>query len=1101
MMKNIFTDKLSRAWGILFFLCLSTAAFAQQRVSGSITDETGSTVPGVSILEKGTTNGTTTDNDGKYSLNVAGSNSILVFSFIGYTTQEINVGSQTTIDLPLALDVKSLEEVVVTGYSIDKRRELTGSVSTVKPKDMSFAPSGNVEQMLQGRVPGVTVISNGQPGTTSQIRVRGFGAFGGNSPLYVVDGVPTQDVSFLNPDDIESTTVLKDAAAASIYGARAASGVIVYTTKRGKRNQKMNVTYDGLYGFTDPGNGQKMMNPQDFVDYTWKAIKNTAIQNGQDPDKAIVDFNHPQFGNNPAGPVIPTYLTVGSKSGSQIEKEGGASSIDLAAEKLKYNVDPRKEGGIYQVTKANPAGTDWYKAITRNAPVTRQTLGFNGGGENNRFYVGLSAQTQAGILKQNDFKRYVARINTEFDVLKNFRIGENLQFTYSERRGLSGGSGGQGIAADENDILSAFRMPSVIPIYDEFGGYAGTASKGFNNPRNPVATRDGQANNTNFSTGGFGNIYAEVDVIPGLTVRTSIGGNYNGYNYRNYNRWQYENSENNSAFSYQQGSGYSFAWTFTNTANYKKVFGDHSLEVLAGQEALNTGNGWDYSQTGLNPFSWDPNYINISNTAQVQISSAVNPPNAPYQGVRFSSYFGNVKYAFKEKYIVGAVIRRDGSSRFGAANRYGTFPAVSAAWRISSESFMQGISAITDLKIRGGYGQMGNSNNVDPYNQYSLYGGDKGNSSYDISGSNSSATTGFYRTRIGNPNAKWETSITKNIGIDGVLFDGKLDVIVDFWQKDTKDLLLQVPVTATAGYNASAPSVNIGKMVNKGIDIALSTKGNIIPGLQYEVAVNGSFLHNEITELAPGLTYLTNSDANPSFRGISPIRNQLGYSISSFYGYIVDGLFKDAADVTGHASQDGAAPGRFKYRDLNGDNKIDANDRTYLGSPVPKFTGGFNFTFRYKNFDLGGYAYTSIGNKIFNVSKWFTDFYPSFQGAAISERVKDSWTPDNLSATTPIFESASNFSTNTQSSSFYVEDGSYLRMQNITLGYTLPAQVLNKLKLTRLRVYASANNVFTITKYNGLDPSVGGAADTNFGIDVGNYPITKQYTMGINLGF
>jgi len=1092
MMKNIFTDKLSRALGILFFLCLSTAALAQQRVSGTVTDETGQSVPGVSILEKGTTNGTTTDNDGKYSLNVAGSNSILVFSFIGYTTQEINVGGQTTIDLPLALDVKSLEEVVVTGYSIDKRRELTGSVSTVKPKDMTFAPSGNVEQMLQGRVPGVTVITNGQPGTTSQIRVRGFGAFGGNQPLYIVDGVPTSDISFLNPDDIESTTVLKDAAAASIYGARAASGVIVYSTKRGKRNQKLNVTYDGLFGVTNPGTGQKMMNPQDFANWTWNAIKNTAMQDGRDPIEALKSFNHPQFGGGP-GPVIPEYLSVGGKSGVT----GG---VDLAAEKLKYNVDPRN-GAIYQVTKANPAGTNWYKEITRNAPIQRQSLGFSGGGENNRFFIGLSAQNQAGILKQNDFKRYVARINTEFDVLKQFRIGQNLQVTYSERKGLSGGSGGQGIAADENDILSAFRMPSIIPVYDVFGGYAGTASKGFNNPRNPVATRDGSANNKTFNTGAFGNVYAEVDVIPGLTLRTSIGGNYNSYNYRNYGRWQYENSENNSAFSYQQGSGYSLSWTFTNTASYKKTFGDHSLEVLLGQEALNTGAGWDYSQSGLNPFSWDPNYINIANTTQVQISSADNPPNQPYKGVNFSSVFGNVKYSFKEKYILGAVLRRDGSSRFGAANRYGVFPALSAAWRVSSESFMQGISAVSDLKIRGGFGTMGNSNNVDPYNQYSLYGGDKGASSYDITGSNSSAQLGFYRTRIGNPNAKWETSVTKNIGIDGVFLDGKLDVIVDFWQKDTKDLLLKVPVTASAGYNASVPSVNIGKMQNKGIDIMIGTKGNIIPGLQYELSVNGSFLHNEITSLAPGLTYLTNADANPSFRGITPIRNQLGYSISAFYGYKVDGLFKDAADVSAHASQPGAAPGRFKYRDINGDHKIDEADRTYLGSPVPKFTGGFNFTLRYKNFDFGGYAYASVGNKIFNVSRWFTDFYPSFAGAAISDRVKDSWTPTNTGATIPIFESASNFSTNTQSSSFYVENGSYLRLQNITLGYTVPAVSLDKLKITRLRVYVSTNNLFTITKYKGLDPAVGGNADTNFGIDVGNYPITRSFTAGINLGF
>jgi TonB-dependent starch-binding outer membrane protein SusC len=1081
--------------GAFLILLSSHTLFAQERsVSGSVKDESGNGMPGINVLVKGTTTGTVTDVSGEYKINLAGDQTILVFSFIGYATKEINVGSQSIVDVQMEPDVQTLTELVVTGYSIDKRRELTGSVSTVKPKDLTFAPSGNVEQMLQGRVAGVTVISNGQPGTTSQIRVRGFGAFGGNSPLYVVDGVPTQDVSFLNPDDIESTTVLKDAASASIYGARAASGVIVYTTKRGKNGQKMNVTYDNLFGVTDPGKGQDMLNPQDFADWTWNAIKNTETANAraayggegrpEDFVGAIKNFSHPQFGTG-LTPVIPDYLSVGGKPGV-------SGAVDLDAEKLKYNVDPRL-GSTYQVIAANKGGTDWFKEITRTAPVLRQTLGFSGGGENHRYYVGLSTFDQQGILRENSLKRYALRANTEFDVLKNLRIGENMQFTYRESLGLSGAAGGQGVAADENDILSAFRMPSIIPVYDVFGGYAGTVAKGFNNPRNPVASRDGQANNKNFETSGYGNVFLEWDPIPGLTLRTSIGGNYKSYSGLGYSRWQYENSENNSAFGFNQYSGYSLAWTFTNTASYKKVIGAHSIEGLIGQEALNTGAGWNTSQSGLNPFSYDPNYVNLST-----VSSRVANSDQ-FNGVTFSSLFGQVKYAFKEKYIFGLVVRRDGSSRFAESNRYGVFPAVSAAWRISSERFMQGIPFITDLKIRGGYGSMGNSNNVDPNNQYSLYGGNIGSSSYDINGSNSSAVGGFYRTRIGNPNAKWETSVTSNIGIDGLLFDGKLDVIIDFWQKDTKDLLLQLPITATAGPNADPPSVNIGRMVNRGIDIALGSKGNLTRDIKFEAALNGSFLKNEITELAPGVTYLTT--VNPGFRGINPIRNQLNYSISSFYGYQVQGIFQSAEDVQNSASQSGAAPGRFKYKDINGDNKIDENDRTYLGSPVPKFTGGFNFTLRMKGFDLGAYLYTSLGGKIFNVSRWFTDFYPSFQGAAISSRVKDSWTPTNTGATIPIFESASNFSTNTQSSSFYIENGSFLRLQNITLGYTVSGDLLNRLKMTKLRIYISANNVFTITGYKGLDPGVGGNADTNFGIDVGNYPITRGYTAGFSLGF
>jgi TonB-dependent starch-binding outer membrane protein SusC len=1059
--------------GLLWLM--STVAFAQKSVSGKVSDAKGEAVPGASITVKGTTTGTISDGSGSFKINVPNSGGTLVISSIGYKTSEVKLSGQSTVNVTLEDDAASLEEVVVTGYSIDKRRESTGAISTVKSKDLTAVPSGNVEQQLQGRVAGLTVVTNGQPGTSSQIRVRGFGAFGGNEPLYIVDGVPVGSTNFLNPDDIESTTVLKDASAASIYGARAANGVIVYTTKKGTRNaKKLSVTYDGLYGVTDPGNGQAMMNPTDFATWTWNAKRNSGEA-----------FGHPQFGSG-STPVIPDYLSVGGTPGV-------IGSVDLAAEKLKYNIDPAA-GSIYQVIKANKAGTDWYAAITRKAPIQRHSLGFSGGGENSRFYVGFSAQDQKGILISNSMKRYAFRINSEFNVLKNLRIGENIQMTYLQVLGQTGAAGGQGIAADENDILQAFRMPSIIPIYDEFGGYAGTAAKGFNNPRNPVANQQGQLNNRNFNALGTGNIYIEYDPIPGLTLRSSAAGNYgNSYSF-GYGRWQYENSENNSAFSYNENSGYSFGWTFTNTASYKKAFGKHNIEVLAGQEALNTGAGRSLSANGLNPFSQDPNYVTITTLG------TKNPPSSNlFKGVNFNSYFGRAIYTYNDKYILTGVIRRDGSSRFGANNRYGVFPAVSAAWRVSSESFMKNLPWVQDLKVRGGYGTMGNSNNVDPNNQYSLYAASVSNSGYDISGSNSSISDGYYRTRIGNPNAKWETSITKNIGIDGSFLKGKLDVIVDFWQKDTKDLLYQLPITATAGFQAAAPSVNIGKMVNKGIDIQVINRGKISADLGYEVNVTGSFLKNEITAIADGQTYLTN--VNPGFRGVNPIRNQLGYSLSAFYGYQVLGLFQTKEEVAAAPAQDGKGVGRFRYADLNNDGKIDASDRTYLGSPVPKFTGGVNFTLTYKGFDLSAYLYTSIGNKIFNFSKWYTDFYPSFSGAAIAERVKNSWSPTNTGATTPIFETASNFSTNTQSNSFYVESGSYLRFQNVSLGYNVPKGILEKAKIARLRVYASTNNIFTITKYQGLDPQVGGNADTNFGIDVGNYPLTKSFTVGLNLGF
>jgi len=1059
---------------------LTTDAWAQgRRVSGRITDN-GQGIPGATIQVKGTRTGTTTNADGNYSINVPGDNATLVVSSVGFKTIEVAVGSRTAVDVSLEADALALSEVVVTGYTTDTKRETTGAVSTVKAKDLLVVPSGNVEQQLQGRVAGLTVVTNGQPGTTSQIRVRGFGAFGGNEPLYVVDGVPTGSIDFVAPDDVETTTVLKDAASASIYGARAANGVIVITTKKGQRNaRKLTVNYDGLYGVTDPGTGISMLNPTDFANWTWQAFRNTGWKPG---DK---EWGHPQFGTG-ANPVIPDYINVGGQPGV-------VGTVNLEAERAKYNVNPAA-GPIYQVVRANKEGTDWYRAITRTAPLSRHSLGFSGGGESSRFYVGLSAQNQAGILKYNNFNRYTFRVNTEFDLTKKIRIGQNLQGTYLQRLGQSGDAGGVGIADDENSILGAFRMPSIIPVYDEFGGYAGTAAKGFNNPRNPVAERDGLKDNRSFNGNAFGNIYLEIEPIQGLVLRSSVGGQYNAFYNWGYTRLQYENSENNSAFGYNEGGGFSFGWVVTNTAAYRKKFGVHEINAIVGQEALNTGRFRNMSGNGLNPFSTSLDYVNLSTTSPN--GRVVN--SSLGRGINFASYFARAVYTFNDKYIVTGVVRRDGSSRFGANNRYGVFPAVSAAWRLSSEAFMKDLSWITDLKVRGGYGTMGNSNNVDPNNQFSLYASNIGQSAYDIAGTNSSTAEGFFRNRLGNPDAKWETSITKNIGFDGAFFNNRLEVILDLWEKDTRDLLYVAPVTQTAGPRAAAPSVNIGRMRNRGIDIQIIGRGKIAGQVGYEATVNGGFLKNEIAELPSPfwITYI-----NPGYRGINPIRNQVGQSISSFFGYQVVGLFQTAEEVRTAPTQQGAAPGRFRFADINGDGKIDPNDRTFLGSPVPKFSGGFNMTLTYKGFDFNAYTAVFLGNKIFNVSKWFTDFYPSFQGAAISSRVKDSWTPQNPNATLPIFEAVSNFSTNTQSNSYYVEPGGYLRLQNVSVGYTLPTTFLNRIGLQRARVSVATNNLFTITKYQGLDPSVGGNADTNFGIDVGNYPITRSVNFGLNLSF
>ena len=1064
---------------------LHTAAQNNQ-VTGRVTGTDGA-LPGANVLLKGTSTGASTDANGNFTIPVRGTNPTLVISAIGFKGQEIVVGNRSSITIRLEEDATALNEVIVTGYTTDSRKDNTGAVSTIKTRDLTVTPTGNVEQVFQGRVSGVTVISSGQPGTNSIVRIRGFGSFGNNQPLYVVDGVPVSDqfngINFISPDDIESTTVLKDAATASIYGARAAGGVVVITTKRGaKKAGRLTVTYDGLFGFTTPGHGQKMLNPQQQADWTWQSRKNDIFEaGGTIGPNSFTGLGGGQYGAGQT-PVLPDYINVGGTPGV-------VGTVDLVAAKALYNINPAA-GAIYQVVRANKVGdgTDWYGAITRNAPLFRNTIGISGGGEHNRFYFGFSSQNQAGVLKVNQFNRYTFRVNSEFDLLKNLRLGENLQLTYRQQLGQVGNTNGQSTPQDENVILQAFQINPIIPIYDEFGGYAGTAAKGFNGSQNPVATIDGIRNNKSFLATAFGNVYLEYDPIPGLTLRSSIGGQF-GTNFSNsYNRATYETAQNNSTFSYTENYGFNNNWTLTNTATYKRQLGLHSFDVLAGQEALNTGSGRNATGSGINPFSTNPNYVTLSSTSGTgrQLGSNYGA------GVNFYSLFGRVQYTYNDRYTLTGVVRRDGSSRFGANSRYGVFPAISGGWTISNEAFMKNLPGVSYLRLHAGYGLMGNSNNVDPNNQYSLYS-QSISRSYDIATTKNSVSPGFARSQIGNPDARWETAVTTDVGLDASLLNGKLEVQFDIWRKDTRDLLFQVPLPAVVGDNANAPAVNIAKMRNQGIDLQLTNRGSITNNLKYEVIVNGSFLSNVVQALAPGV-----SNFQPAnFRNISPVQIQPGLPIASFYGYRVVSLFQSKEEVAAAPTQDGAGPGRFRYADINGDGKIDAADRTYLGSPVPKFTGGLTFTLRYKGFDASAYLYTSLGGKIYNFSKWYIDFYPSFTGQAVSARVLNSWTPQNTNTDQPIFENTSNFSTNTQSNSFYVENGSYLRMQNLTLGYTLPA----KAHIQRLRLFLQTTNLFTVTKYKGLDPGVGGTADTNFGIDIGNYPITRGFNAGVGFTF
>ncbi|GGD74111.1 SusC/RagA family TonB-linked outer membrane protein [Maribacter cobaltidurans] len=1084
----------------------------QSTVTGTVTDESGTPLPGANVIEKGTTNGTQTDFDGNFTLNVE-SGATLVFSYIGFQSQEVAVNGRSTIDVTLAEDAAALDEVVVTGYQVLTKRETTAAVSIVKAEELAAIPSGNVEQQLAGRVAGVNVITNGQPGTQSVVRVRGFGAFGGNQPLYVVDGVPVLDIGFLNPDDIQTTTVLKDAAAASIYGSRAANGVIVYTTKSGNRQGRTQINIDIQSGVTDPNvNGSpKMLNPQQMAEYTHLAYENNARANGTAPQ-----YTHPQYGTNPT-PSFPDYLHASytDANGDPVSLNGIRGSVDLAQIRASYEANP---GGTFLI-RPNLQGTNWYKEITRIAPQTRASLNMRGGNEKGSYYLGLGLQSLQGILLENDQQRYTARFNSDWDLTPWLKIGENLQVTYNSVRGQTGATGGLGIADDESEILSAYRMPTVIPVFDEFGSYASTRAGGFNNPRNPVRRlKQDRGNDVAFDMSLFGNVFAEIQPLKGLTFRTSLGGQYSQFNSLNYDYIYLGDSEPQASFAFQENSRYGFQWTFTNTVSYEKLFGKHKINLFGGYEAINgaaspvtraQGREVQVRATSGNPISTDLDFV----TPQA-IGNEV-PQSFIFSGVNFSSVFGKLDYNFDERYYLTGVIRRDGSSVFGASNRFGVFPAVSAAWRTIDEAFMQNQTFFSDLKFRVGWGEMGNSNNVSPTNQFSLFGAAIDNTFYPIGGQNSGADQGFAATTIGNPDAKWETSVTTNVGFDAAFFGNKVQLVFDWWKKDTKDLLFPRPLPAVTGNYATAPLVNIGEMSNRGVDFQIIWRDNITEDLSFDITLNNSFLKNEIVSFDEelGLDFVDgglNGNFGGNFRGLQPTRNFVGKPLSSFFGYQVVGYFNSQAEVDANTytndegdvlpAQDGQGLGRFKYADINGDGRITPDDRTYLGDPIPEYSGGAVLNLKYKNLSFETFWNWTTGVELFNAGKWFRDFFGTFEGSAKGVAAFNSWTPElGNNAAAPIWESATNISTSGASNSWYVESGDYLRLQRLAVNYDF-REIADNLGIAKLNVGFSANNIWTITKYSGLDPGVAGEADTRLGVDVGNYPVTPSYLFNVNIG-
>ena len=986
--------------------------------------------------------------DGGYSLRVPGPTSVLVFSSVGYLTQAITVGSQTVIDVVLVSDVQALQEVVVTGYTTQRRRDLTGAVGVVSADELTTVPTGQLTSQLQGRASGVTVIGDGRPGEAAKVRIRGLSSFESNDPLYIVDGVPTTDISFLNPNDVETMVVLKDAGAASVYGSRASNGVIVVNTKKGSSGG-IKVTYDMYTGWSLPGGGptKDLLTSEEFAQLQWLVYKNDGTVE-----------THPVFGpsSNP-NPTMPQWwVDNGSKD------------------------------------------TDWWDEVTNPALKTSHDLTLSGGTQNAHYFAGLGYLDEDGIVIHNYSKRARGRFNSEFTFLGDrVKVGENLTMQYW--RGLGVGNLGEGSPING----TSYRMVELIPVIWRgpdyvgnngnlftAGGWGGTGiASRIGNNTNRVADLTRGKDNWDQYFNLLGNLYVDIKILNGLNFRSSFGGGYGtGYG-QSFGFKTPENAEPTGNTTFNEYANWGANWIWTNQLTYDKTFGDHKVTAVAGYEAIKTGIGRSMSGQRGNYFSTDISYRTLSNGASIN-----SLDGDLYTPVALVSMIGKFDYGFRNKYLFSATIRRDGSSKFGSGTRYGIFPAFSAAWRISEESFMTGLSWLSDLKLRGSWGMMGNQLALGSQNQYSLYSSSVSTAGYDITGAVTSAVTGYRPSRIGNPDAKWETNVTTDVGIESTFLNDRITFVFDWFLKQTKDLLFSVERPAQGG-NATAPYINVAEMQNKGFDVELGYKDSF-GDLGFRANLDLTHYKNKIVSIAEGYDYFDYGGGTTRIGDAH--RNIVGEEMSSFFGYNYLGLFKSQGEVDAHAEQTGAAPGFLKFEDTNNDGAITPDDRVIIGSPHPDFSYGLNLDLSYKGFDLNAYFYGSQGNEIFNWNLWWIDYWASFQGQKSKRLLYESWTPERPDATVPKASNTANFSTSGQVNGYYIEDGSFLKLKNLQLGYTLPQSVVSRIKMKSLRVYVQAVNLFTFTKYSGMDPELGGD-DRAFGSDTGNYPNVKQVIFGLNL--
>ncbi|OXB05939.1 SusC/RagA family TonB-linked outer membrane protein [Flavobacterium pectinovorum] len=1027
-------------------LMFSVIAMAQDvTVNGVINDESGLPVPGATISVKGTKKATASDFDGKFQISVP-SNGTLSVTFVGYVTVDEPVNGRTKLDIKLRPESQNLNEVVVVGYGTQKKSVVTGSISSVKAKDLESLPITRVEQALQGRVSGVSIAANaGQPGSASTIRIRGFTTLNNNDPLWVVDGVIVDNggIGYLNQSDIESIEVLKDGASGAIYGSRAAAGVILVTTKKGKAG-KISVNYTGYAGTSQAA---KKIDLLDASQYT--TILNEAYVNG-----------------GKAAPFAPT----------------------------------------------TAKGTNWQDVIFNDhAQRYSHELSFSGGNDTSTFYMSFGLTDQEGIITTDisNYTRKNIRLNSNHKLGKYIKIGQTLGYSNEKTIGIGNTNdefGGPLSSAINLDPLT----PSIVgpeaavagspyvnanALRDANGNYYGISTNVTQETSNPLAYTQTRLGNNDFSENFVGNIFVEAEILPGLKFRSTAGAKLAYYGSDNFTPVYYLNGATkkdvNELFrSYKK----SYSWNWENTLNYAKKFGDHNFSVLVGKGTYvdNITSGNDITYRGVPATTHADASFNVDIPIADKIANAYNAQALEH---RVESLFGRLNYDYKEKYIFTGIIRRDGSTRFGPNHKYGTFPSVSLGWVPSKEGFWKENDVVNNLKIRGGYGVTGNDSSPD-FLYISTVGIQR---NYTIGGN---IANGQSTNAIANPDLKWEETKQTNIGFETMLFHD-FNLSVDFFNKKTEGILMPVPVPGYVGATGKTYA-NLADMENRGIDIELGYRKKI-GALNLSVNGNFSYIKNEITYLDKGTNFLVGDETVQS-SSYEINRTQVGQAYNSFYGFKTNGIFQTQADVdnyknaAGKVIQPNAKPGDFRWQDLDGDGSIGSNDRTFLGTSLPKYTYGFTLNLDYKGFDMLVFGQGAGGNMIYQGLRRLDITNANYQTEVLGR-----WTGPGSTNSYPRVTTNDTNKNFTNPSDFNLEKGDFFRFKTVQLGYSFPKEWIESISLQKVRLYVTGENLWTITKYTGYDPEIGGPTTAGMnnvqGVDRGYYPQAKSYMLGVNLQF